>query len=299
MGKSKIFIAGLLSLLLLGGVLTSCGLASSKINELCLVYTGGVVQDAEFEQLLKPGSNNNSIGVGSTPYCYNIDQRSYIATNEEGKGDRAAVEAVSADTVRLGVEYQLYFTLNQDEEIIREFHENLGVKTEAWTEEGWKQLLIEYVEPQIERAIEAAALNFKWRDLYSSEDGRKGFQQAVITNIKTNLKDVIGNDYFCGPDYATAEDECTDFTFTVGKPYPLNAEIVGAVESEQTAAAATASQEQKNAQIEAEIRGKQQIVDLYGADGALLYEAIKNGQIQIMVVPSDGSVTVPVPQPQG
>lgn len=297
MTKTKATLLGLMVLALLGT--TACGLASSKINEICLIYTGGLTQDAEFEKLLKPGSNNNSIGVGSTPYCYKIDQRSYIATNEEGKGDRGAVEAVSSDTVRLGVEYQLYFTLNQEEEILKEFHENLGVKTEAWNSEGWTQLLQEYVEPQIERAIETAALNYKWRDLYSSEEARKEFQRTVVTNVQNNLKEVIGNDYFCGPSYTEQGDDCGDFTFTVGKPYPLNQDIVAAVESEQTAAANTNSQEQKNAQIEAEIRGKQQIVNLYGPEGALLYEAIKNGQIQFMVLPSDGTVSVPVPQPEG
>jgi len=291
-------IVGLMTIALVA-VASSCGLASSKINELCLIYTGGLVQDAKFEKLLEPGANNNSIGIGSTPYCYKIDQRSYIATNQEGKGDTRAVEAVSSDTTRMGVEYQLYFTLNQEEEIIREFHENLGVKTEAWTVDGWRQLLVEYFEPQIERAVETAALNFSWRDLYSSEETRREFQSAVVKNVQTNLRDVIGNDYFCGPSYTTEGDECGEFTFTVGKPYPLNGDIVNAVESEQTAAAATASQEQKNAQIEAQVRGEQQVVDLYGPEGAVLLEAIRSGKVQTFVIAPDGAITLPAPQPEG
>lgn len=285
-----------LLVIMLISVAASCGLASSKINELCLVYTGGLTQDAEFEKLLPPGSNNNSIGMGSTTYCYNIDQRSYIATNAEGKGDTVAVEAVSQDTTRMGVEYQLYFTINQDEEVLREFHENLGVKTEAWTPEGWRQLLIEYFEPQIERAIEAAALNYPWRALYSSEETRREFQNTVVKNVKTNLNEVIGGDYFCGPEYAKEGDECGDFKFTVGKPYPLNGDIVAAVESEQTAAAATAAQEQKNAQILAQVNGERELVELYGPEGAVLLEAIRSGKVQTFVIAPDGSVTVPIPQ---
>ncbi len=290
--RKKIAIPLMVMLML---AMSACGMASSKINELCLVYTGGLTQDAEFEKLLPPGSNNNSIGMGSTAYCYKIDQRSYIASAKDGAGDTGPVEVVSKDTTRMGVEYQLYFTLNQEEEILREFHENLGVKTEAWTEEGWRQLLLEYFEPQIERALESAALNYSWRDLYSSEATRKEFQNTVIANVKTNLKEVIGNDYFCGPEYATSGDECGDFKFTVGKPYPMNADIVSAVESEQTAAAATNAQAQKNAQIEAKVLGDQKLVDLYGSDGALLYKAIESGKVQIMVVPKDGNISVPVP----
>lgn len=290
--RNKIVIA-LVGILIFGA--SSCGLASSKINELCLVYTGGITQDAEFEQLLKPGSNNNSIGMGSTPYCYKIDQRSYIANADENKGDTAPVEVVSKDTTRMGVEYQLYFTLNQDENILREFHENLGVKTEAWTDEGWRQLLVEYFEPQIERSLESAALNYNWRDLYSSEETRKEFQSTVIANVKKNLNEVIGNDYFCGPEYTTAGDKCGDFKFTVGKPYPKNEDIVGAVESEQTAAAATNAQAQKNAQIEAEVNGQRQIVELWGADNATILEAIKSGKVGMFIIGNDGELSVTPP----
>lgn len=252
--------------------LVGCGLASSKINELCLVYSGGITEDAKFEKLLEPGSNNNSIGVGSDTYCYKIDQRSYIANSDKGKGDTGPVEVVSSDTVKMAVEYQFYFTLNQDENVVKEFHENLGVKTEAWTEEGWNQLLQEYFEPQIERALEAAALKFSWKDLYSSESTRKEFQDTVVATVKANLKEVIGNDYFCGPKYTKQGDKCGDFTFTVGKPYPLNEGIVSAVESQQKAAANTGAQDQKNRLIEEEAKGKRTLVDLYGQDNAALIE---------------------------
>lgn len=274
--------------------LSSCGLASAKINESCLVYSGGIVEDAEFIRVMKPGANADNIGMGSNTYCYRNDQRSYIAGAGE-KGDTDAVVGVSKDNVRVRVQYQLYFTLNQEEEILQEFHENLGVKTEAWTDEGWRQLLIEFFEPQIERAIESAALNYNWRDLYSSEEARREFQKSVVEGVRRNLREIIGNDYFCGPDYTKPGDECGDFTFTVGKPEPVNDEIIKAVESEQKAAAESAAQEQKNAQIELEAKGKQQLVDLYGPQGALLYEAIQGGQVQIMVVPSDGSVALPLP----
>ena len=275
---------------------SGCGLASSATNELCLVYSGGLAEDAKYVKQLKPGSNQNSVGFGSETYCYKIDQRSYIATDAEGKGDTGAVEAVSSDTTRMGVEYQLYFTLNQDEDVLQEFHENLGVKTEAWTEEGWKDLLRDYVEPQIERAIESAALAYPWRGLYSSEETRREFQSAVVETVQRNLREVIGNDYFCGPKYAKAGDDCGAFTFTVGKPYPKNADIVAAVESEQTAAAGTAAQAQKNAQIEERVKGEQRLVDLYGAEGAVLLEAIRSGKVDTFIIAGDSATAVPVPR---
>lgn len=275
-------------MVLLALVASSCGLASSKINELCLVYKGGIVQDAEFEKLLKPGSNNSSIGMGSSTYCYPIDQRTYIADVEGG--DTTPVEAVSMDTVRLGVEYQLYFTLNQQEEVIQAFHENLGVKTEAWTPEGWTALLRQYFEPQIERSIEAAALNYNWRDLFSSEDTRREFQNTVVANVKNNLKEVIGGDYFCGPDYTRESDDCGDFKFTVGKPYPINQDIVIAIEDEQKAVTRTNSQAQENLRIQAEADGKRALVDLYGQDNAALIQLCeKNPEACSSIIVSSGA----------
>lgn len=272
----------------------ACGMKSSAVNELCLIYSGGVVEDKNYEGLLEPGSTNKSTGYGSKTYCYKTDQRSYIANAKNNGADSGPVEVVSQDDVRLAVDYQLYFTVNQKEEIIRTFHENLGVKTKAWKEDGWKQLLREYFEPQIERALEAAALKSNWRDLYASEEARIAFQTATVANLKRNIKEVIGNDYFCGPQY-TGENECGDFTFTVGKPNPVNGDIIAAIEAEQTAAANTIAQEQKNAQVRAELEVKKELVALYGPEGALLYEAIRNGQVKIMVVPEDGSVSVNAP----
>lgn len=285
--------------ILLGFAATACGYADSAINELCLIYSGGSFEDKEYKGLLEPGSTHKSVGVGSSTYCYKTDQRSYIANAKDNGADSAPVEVVSKDDVRMGVDYQLYFTINQEEEILRTFHENLGVKTKAWEEEGWRQLLREYFEPQIERALEAAALQSNWRDLYASEEARVAFQSATVSNLKRNIREVIGNDYFCGPQY-TGENDCGDFTFTVGKPYPINGDIVNAIESEQTAAAATTAQEQKNAQIRAKLEVERELVALYGPSGALLREAINSGKVTFMVIPTDaGPVSIPVPAPQG
>jgi hypothetical protein len=278
---------------------TACGLASSAVNEVCLIYEGGLTQDKVFRGILEPGSTNNSVGVGSDTYCYRIDQRTYIAGDpNRGRVDTQPVVVVSDDDVQLATDYQLYFTVNQDEEILRQFHENLGVKTQAWTDVGWTQLLQEYFAPQIERAMEAAALKHEWRDLYGSEETRRAFQTDTVANLKRNINEVIGADYFCGPAYQGPGDECGDFTFTVGKPTPTNVEIIAAVEAEQQAAAATIAQEQENARIRAELEVERELVDLYGAQGALLREAIKSGKVTFYAIPSDGSVPIPAPAPE-
>jgi hypothetical protein len=282
-----------LAALVLAGALAACSYADSAINERCVLYSGGTFEEKEFRKVLEPGRTMDGIGVGDAYYCYRTDQRSYIADANDDMGDTGPVSVVSNDDLRLLVEYQLYFKLNQETDVLRRFHENLGVKTQAWKQEGWVQMLREYFEPQISRALEAAALNYNWRDLYASEETRAAFNADTVRRVKENIKSVIGEDYFCGPGYDGPGDDCGDFTFTVAKPRVENQEVVAAIESEQTAAARTIAQEQENQRIAKELEAQRTIVELYGPQGALIWEAIKNGQIQMMVVPDGQSVAVP------
>lgn len=281
--------------LLLGSalILSGCGVDSTETNEIGLVYEGGVVQDKTYRGILQPGSTADSVGLGSSVYRYRTDQRTYIACIEVCDTD--PVEIVTRDGVRMLVYYQLYFKLNLEEATLRAFHENLGVKTEAWTEEGWEQLLFEYFEPQIARAMEDAALTRDWRALRSDEAVRTAFRHETVANLKRNVFEVIGRDYFCGPAYNGPGTECGEFTFTIGTPVPVNEAIVQAVEAEQTAVAETVAQEQRNARTAKELEIERALVELYGPQGALLREAIESGQVQIMVVPEGAPIAVPTP----
>ena len=286
-------VAALVVLVAVVALPSALNLAGAQINERCLIYSGGLVEDKAYRGTLEPGATAESIGFGSTTYCYRTDQRSYIGAAEGG--DTGSVEVASNDDVRLVVDYQLYFKLNQEAETLRKFHENLGVKTEAWEEEGWREMLRQYFEPQIARAMEKAALNHDWRDLYGSEEARLAFQQETVTNLRANIRDVIGDDYFCGPAYDGPGTDCGAFTFTVSKPVPTNPTIIESVEAEQRAKADTLAQEQENQRIAKELEAERTLVELYGSDGALLREAIRNGQVQIMVVPEGGGTPIAIP----
>lgn len=287
----------LVVLALLAG--SACGLRSSAINERCVVYSGGLVEDKNFEGFLEPGATAKSVGMGSKTYCYRNDQRSYIGQPEGG--DAGPVEVVSATGpdgpgIRMSVDYQLYFKLNLDDDVFRRFHENLGVKTDAWTEDGWKQLLREYFEPQIDRAMEAAALKHDWRRLYADEGGRSAFNADVVDILKQNISDVIRGDYFCGPSYDGPGSPCGDFTFTVGKPEPVNPDIIDAVEGQQTAQAREQAQAAENRRINAQLQAEREVVALYGPQGALLREAIQSGKVSQFIIDETGRSTTTPPR---
>lgn len=296
-------IALVLAVVVLSG---GCGRQGSATNEIGLVYSGGAIEDKAFKGFLKPGATWEKVGWGSKVYRYRIDQRSFIAAPENKTRDVPPVQIVTSDDVRMLVEFQMYFKLHwNDEKIMRQFHENLGVKTKAWTDEGWKQMLNEYFAPQIERALEAVGLKHKWRDLYASEEARVAFQNEAIQRVKENLREVIGvgADYFCGPSYTGAKgSKCGEFTFTVGKPEPANPDIVAAIESEQTSATRTIAQEQENLRVDAQLRAEREIVALYGPEGAIerernqvLREAIASGKVSQIIVDNSGRAVAQKP----
>lgn len=274
----------------------------SAANEVCVVYSGGTFEDKRFVKIMDPGQTKENIGWGSEQYCYRNDQRSYIAAAKEG-ADTWPVEVVgggsgdSGSNVRLVVDYQLYFKLNLEPKMLRKFHENIGVKTQGWTEDGWNAMLRDYFEPQIERSLEAAALQYGWDKLYSDEATRRAFQADTVQRLKGAIKEVVGDDYFCGPDYVVG-GECGDFTFTVGKPQLANQDLIAAIESEETAKRQTQAQSEKNATAQSKLEIDRELIEMYGPQGALIAKAIESGKVTFYVLPDGSTVPVPAPTPK-
>lgn len=302
------YIGGLVVVLLLASAIGySIYYFSSRtdtaINEVCVVYSGGSFEDKEFKGILDSGRTKEHIGWGSNKYCYRNDQRSYIGAARDG-ADAPPVEVVgggsgdSGSNVRLVVDYQLYFKLNLEPVMLQKFHENIGVKTSAHTEEGWDEMLRDYFAPQIERSLEAAALQYDWDDLYADEETRRAFQDDTAKRLKVAITEVVGDDYFCGPAY-TAGGDCGDFTFTVGKPKLASEDLVLAIESEETAKRQTQAQSEKNATAQLKLDVDKQLIEMYGPDGALIAKAIESGKVTFYVLPDGTAVPAPSPQPAG
>ncbi|WP_329481852.1 SPFH domain-containing protein [Kribbella sp. NBC_01484] len=269
--------------------------ASTDTNRIGLHYGGGVVEAKKFKSIIPPGSTNKLIGPGDTLYTYPIDQRSYIIGGDAADTDAAdEVTVVSKDNVRLGVRVQVYFTLNRDKDVIKSFHERIGLKTEAYEERGWNDMLQSYFRPQIDRALAAVATNYGWAELYNNESKKATFQTAAAQEFTRLLPAAVGGDYFCGPSYNGSND-CGELSFTIQKPTPLDKGIIDGLEAKQRAELAKATQEQKNQQVNVELQSVKQQVAMLGAQGYLLKTAIESGKIQFMVIPQNGNVSIPVP----
>ena len=193
--KAKV-IGGLVLFVILIIVLFNIfNFASTDTNRIGLHYGGGVVEAKKFKSIIPPGSTNKLIGPGDTLYTYPIDQRSYIIGGDGADTDAAdEVTVVSKDNVRLGVRVQVYFTLNRDQDVIKSFHERIGLKTEAYEESGWNDMLQSYFRPQIDRALAAVATNYAWAELYNNEAKKSAFQTAAAKEFTRLLPAAVGGD---------------------------------------------------------------------------------------------------------
>ncbi len=158
----------------------------------------------------------------------------------------------------------MFFTLRQDEQTLRLFHEEIGLKTRAFEKEGFVQHLREYFDPALERAVDSAGLAFEWRPLREDEEVRNEFARLAATRFSEELTRATGGSYYCAPTYQSAEDECGGISFALGQPTPVDPRVVEAVEAEQTARARTQSLAAEQERAAAEARARQVLIDQVG-----------------------------------
>lgn len=284
----------LLALVVLG--LAGCGTLDTNVEDLTLRYGGGVTEEKVYKGMIAPGTTADFVfgtGAGDTLYRYPGTQRSWIAGEVKG-ADRAPVEVITSDGVRMKVDYALYFRLNPTEETLRQFHEDIGLKEAAWSNDGWTGMLRTYFDAPITRQLESLALNYTADELRSEEGKRREFAQSIASNATTEIQRVVGGQYFCGP----TRGECANISFEVGRPELVNTKIVEAEEGRRVATLEADAQEERNRRVLTELDAVREQVEALGPENYVLLEAIKSGKIQFMQLPEGGDVAVSSPRSQ-
>ena len=289
--------------LLLALLLAGCGMVSTDPEATTLRYGGGIRESTnEFKGTVAPGTTNmitSGTGMGDNYFPYPNTQRSWIAASTKaGDGfkqangaDRAAYECVTQDDVRMLVDTALYFELNSNEGVLRQFHERIGRKQRpgAWTTDGWEGwLLPTYFDTPLERIVVETCGNYESDDLRGNSETRRSFATNLTSRVSREIARIVGGDYFCG-----VGEGCPDINVEVGRPELVNQRIVEAEEQKQIAANNAEAQLARNTEIENALKAKRQEVELYGAENYVLLEAIKSGQVQFMQLPEGGTVAVP------
>lgn len=270
--------------------------AKTPRDKIGLSYGGGVVEGAHFQGIHDPGSGLFFNGWGDRLYLYPTTQRNYIISKKQDEGDVEALDFVTAPSSdRIDVSYQVavYFKLNLSK--IKEFHENIGLKYQAWSDEGWDHMLADSFRQQIEFALQRESRKYEVAQLYADNSTLLAVQRDVGTVLKENVNEVLGDDYFCGPTYNLAQSTvCPDFTFVI-KEVDIPESVRTAFQSNRTSEieVLTRQNEVTQAKFQAEAIERVSHALDKASDQYVLLKAVESGSVDFWVVPQGQNLVLP------
>jgi regulator of protease activity HflC (stomatin/prohibitin superfamily) len=263
-------------------------LAKTPRDKIGISYGGGPIEGAHFQKIVEPGSSLFFNGLFDDLYLYPADQRNYIVSATDTDGDNPGAGAITAPTrdhVQVGYQVAVYYRLNTD--LLREFHEELGLKYSAYTTDGWNQLIEDTFRQQIETALQEQTRRYDVSDLFGNVDVLIDLQQAVEESVSAGLVESLGADFFCSPTYEPG-GECGSPTVVV-KKIDIPTSVAKSFENVRIS---QDDIERRTNEAEA-IRVLSDALAEAGDDYNLL-KAIESGNITFWVLP-DGGVTIAAP----
>ncbi|MEY9214665.1 hypothetical protein NI17_018665 [Thermobifida halotolerans] len=269
--------------------LTACSVSTGP-DQVGLEYDSGAFSSTTFDNCVEPGEREY-YGPGDQTFVYPGGQRTFTFSGSE-HAEAPPATVVSNDDLELTVEGVVTFTLNPTCETLREWHERIGLKYDADTDAGWVRMLATYIGQPLNRALDDASKDYSWRDLYTSAEAKAEWEKKVGELLSAYIAEQGGGEFFCSLDYTGAEgQECGAPQLTIQQPVPP-ADVREALTKAQTAIEETAAQEEENKRVEMELEAIEQLVEVLGPEGYVLYEALKNGDIEVIPVPSGGGVNI-------
>jgi hypothetical protein len=265
-------------------------------NMIGISYGGGPFEGSHFQRIVQPGSGLFFNGFLDPLYLYPADQRSYIITRQRSQGSTSGVDFVrapSSDRVQVTYQVAIYFKLNTDR--LRAFHEQFGLKYQAYTSSGWDQLLQDTFRQQIENTLQAETRKYAVADIYSDPKLLATLQREAQRSLSDRLDKAMGSRYFCGPTFSHGKP-CTQPTFVI-KQITIPEAVAGAFEDNRTSQAQILTKENEIQQRQAEAEGIAALNSALSVAGEnyVLLKAIESGKINFWVIPDSSGVTLQAP----
>lgn len=172
---------------------SACSGVNTQPDEVALHYSGGSLSSAKFKSCV-PASQREWDGPGDDHYTYPKGQRTFSFTGRDGS-EIAPVPVVTNDSQELEVPGFVTFTLNTDCDTLREFHERIGIKYQAYERTGWNAFLNDYLAVPLKASMNKASLATDWRNLYSNADAQREFEDYVKKNLPAEVSKALGNNF--------------------------------------------------------------------------------------------------------
>ena len=288
------FLLAVVAAVVRGFRAAGCTRVSTAPDEVVLHYAGGMFEANQFERCINPSSGATYLGPGDTSFSYPFGQRTFDFTGS-AQAESKPISIVSKDNVQMTVAGSATFTLNTDCQTLRQFHERIGLKYAAYlddgeTSSGWVNMLNFYLKQPLDRALDAASQEFEWRKLFNDPNTKQQWEARVGELTRQFIKETAGAEYFCQPNYA-GHGNCGDVSLTIQKPEPPDS-LVEALASEQAAKQQNLAQQQLNAKVRTELQSIKDLVKVLGPNGAVLWKAIQEGQVEVVPVPQNGNINI-------
>jgi hypothetical protein len=276
------------------------GLKKTPRNMIGISYGGGPFEAAHFQRIVKPGSSLFFNGWFDPLYLYPADQQNYIVSKTPRVGAVRGPDSIiapTADRVQLTYQVAVYFKLNTD--LLRAFHEQLGLQYKAYRASGWNNLLQDTFRQQIENALQEETRQYSVAELYGNAKLLVQLQQNVQKTVSQRLIRALGEPFFCAPTFKPG-GTCDPPTFIV-KQIDIPKSVVSAFVAVRTSQIQIQTMKNQILQRQAEAAGIAALnsqLKIAGMNYVLL-KAIESGKITFWVLPTDSGLTLVAPNVNG
>lgn len=280
--------------------IVASSLKKTPRDKVGISYGGGPIEGSHFQKIVQPGSTLFFNGLFDSLYLYPADQRNYIVSMVESEGAKEKADSVvapSQDRVQVSYQVAVYYKLNTDR--LRSFHEEFGLKYQAFTADGWRSLIEDTFRQQIENALQEETRRHPVGDIYGDAELLLQIQESVQTTLSERLQLAMGEQYFCAPTFRPG-GECADPTFVI-KKVELPDSVVAAFEANKNSQIAIETERNRVTQREQEALGAAALRDAVGEFGPIYAQlkAIESGVVNFWVLPNDGNVAIQTPEDGG
>lgn len=218
--------------------LAGCTRVSTEPDQTAIHYEGGPLSSKKYASVVAP-SHRDTFGPGDSIYLYPTGQRSFDATGGPG-AEHAPYTSSSKDSVELATPLSVTFELKTDAPTLRKFHELIGIKYQAFYDEGtkdatgistgWGNVLNFYIGQSIDQTVDRVLATYEWRSAYGDASVRNAIQAAIQQELPTAV---------------SAKMQATDvggffqnFAVQVQRPVPTNTDLLKNIADQQNNVAA-------------------------------------------------------------
>lgn len=168
-------------------------------------------------------------------YRYPARDISWDASDDPNAApERGPYEVLSKDQTYMKVPITVSMSLTTNCDDLKQFHRDLGTKYQAWTDDGWTQLLNYVIGQPIEQTVLPISLGYDYQQLWNDPKVRDQYRDALQRELPEKAaKRTGGKEYF------------NNFIVTIGAPTPVDERLRNAKSGENAALAEARTAETK------------------------------------------------------